>query len=562
MANKIANTTVEERTNLSKDTGQGQMMEMTSKCSNAEVEERTNPSRDTDQDQFMSFGTKLVLITISLMLAVLCVALDNTIIAVAIPRITDQFHNLNDVGWYASSYLLTTCSFQLLYGKFYTLFNIKWVFLVALCIFELGSLICGVAPTSTVLIIGRAIAGLGSAGIFTGALITVGHIVELKKRPIFFSMIGGVYGIASVAGPLMGGAFTDHATWRWCFYVNLPIGGITAVGILFLLKLPARAMTQKRSWMQTMKSLDPLGTIVFVPSIVCLLLALQWGGVQYPWSNGRIIALFVLFVIGIIIFIGLQIALGENATVPVRIAKQRSITFASIFGFCIGASFFIMVYYIPIWFQAIRGTTAVGAGIDSLPLVLAHVVAIIVSGALTSHLGYYTPFFIAGSIICSIGAGLITTFTIDISQAKWVGFMFIYGIGAGCGFQQGGVAAQTVLSLRDAPIGTAVVMFLQMLGGALFTTVAQTIFTTRLVKNLTALNMPGLDPSDIVHAGATGLWRMVTSDQLPRVLEAYNDALMHVFQLALNVGCVSIVGALGVEWRSVKGKKIEAVVAV
>lgn len=112
----------------------------------------------------------------------------------------------------------------------------------------------------------------------------------------------------------MGGAFTDHATWRWCFYVNLPIGGITAVGILALLKLPPRAIPQKRSWMQTIKSLDPLGTMVFVPSIVCLLLALQWGGVQYPWSNGRIIALFVLFGIGVIIFIGLQIALGENAT--------------------------------------------------------------------------------------------------------------------------------------------------------------------------------------------------------------------------------------------------------
>lgn len=112
----------------------------------------------------------------------------------------------------------------------------------------------------------------------------------------------------------MGGAFTDHATWRWCFYVNLPIGGITAVGILVLLKLPPRAMAQKRSRIQTMKSLDPLGTMVFVPSIVCLLLALQWGGVKYSWSNGRIIALFVLFVIGIAIFIGLQIFLGENAT--------------------------------------------------------------------------------------------------------------------------------------------------------------------------------------------------------------------------------------------------------
>ncbi|KAJ5654531.1 Sucrose symporterplant [Penicillium lividum] len=534
-------------------------MEMTNKAI-TEVKESAHPPRD-NHDDFLPFGTKLVLITLSLALAVFCVALDNTIIAVAIPRITDQFHNLNDVGWYASAYLLTTCSFQLLYGKLYTLFDIKWVFLMALFIFELGSLICGVAPSSTVLIIGRAIAGLGSAGIFSGALITIGHIVELKYRPIAFSMVGGVYGISSVAGPLMGGAFTDHATWRWCFYINLPIGGITAVGILFLLKLPPRATVQKRSWKQTLKSMDPPGTLIFVPSIVCLLLALQWGGVQYPWSNTRIIVLFVLFAIGFIIFIGLQIVSGENATVPARIAKQRTIAFASLFSFCLGSSFFIMVYFLPIWFQAIQGTNAVGAGIRCLPMILAHVVAIGISGALTARLGYYTPFFIASSIIVPIGSGLMTTFTVSISQAKWAGFMFLYGFGAGCGFQQGGIAAQSVLSLEDAAIGTSFVMFILVLGGALFTSAAQSVFTTRLVKNLIALDMPGFDPSAIVHAGATGLRKMVKPDQLPRVLEAYNDAVVHVLQLALIIGSISIIGALGVEWRSVKGKKFETVAA-
>ncbi|KAL1854442.1 hypothetical protein Daus18300_011462 [Diaporthe australafricana] len=159
-------------------------------------------------------GVKLMLITISLMLAVFCVALDNTIMAVAIPHITDQFHNLNDVGWYASAYLLTTCALQLPFGKLYALYNIKIVFLCALFLFELGSLICGVAPNSMTLVIGRAVAGLGSAGIFTGSLVTIPHTVEAERRPMFFGMLGGMYGIASVAGPLMGGAFTDHATWR------------------------------------------------------------------------------------------------------------------------------------------------------------------------------------------------------------------------------------------------------------------------------------------------------------------------------------------------------------
>lgn len=167
-------------------------------------------------------NSKLLLINLASCVAVLCVALDNTIIATAIPRITDEFKALEDVGWYGSSYLLTTCAFQLLFGKFYGNFNVKWVFLIALALFELGSLICGAAPNSVALIVGRAIAGLGSAGIFSGAQIICAYTVPLEKRAVYTGLIGGTYGLASVIGPLLGGAFTDHATWRWCFYINLP----------------------------------------------------------------------------------------------------------------------------------------------------------------------------------------------------------------------------------------------------------------------------------------------------------------------------------------------------
>jgi hypothetical protein len=162
-------------------------------------------------------GVKLLLITIALALSVFCIALDNTIIATAIPKITDDFKAINDVGWYGSAYLLTTCAFQLFFGKLYTFFSIKYVYLAAFLIFEVGSVVCGAAPNSTALIIGRAVAGLGSAGIFSGAVLIIANSVPLRSRPTYTGLFGAMYGVASVAGPLMGGAFTDNPklTWRW-----------------------------------------------------------------------------------------------------------------------------------------------------------------------------------------------------------------------------------------------------------------------------------------------------------------------------------------------------------
>ena len=218
------------------------------------------------------------------------------------------------------------------------------MFLLTLFIFEVGSLICGVAPNSTALIVGRAIAGLGASGLFSGALIILANSSPLEKRPIYTGFIGGMYGIASVVGPLLGGAFTDSAaTWRWCFYINLPLGGITAAILFFFLHLGPQKAPPTSTWREAVMRFDPIGTVLFLPAIVCVLLALQWGGTTYPWGDGRIIALFVIFGVLIIGFCTVQVLVGENATVPLRILKNRSIAFASLFALCVGSSFFLVV---------------------------------------------------------------------------------------------------------------------------------------------------------------------------------------------------------------------------
>ncbi|KAK7055960.1 major facilitator superfamily transporter [Favolaschia claudopus] len=498
-------------------------------------------------------GVKLLTLMFALCLGVFLVALDNTIISTAIPRITDQFKSLEDVGWGISAT-------QLLFGKFYTFFSIKSVFLIAVSIFEIGSLVCGVAPNSKALIVGRAVAGLGSAGIFTGAFIIIAHAVPLVNRPLYSGLMGAMYGIASVAGPLMGGAFTDKVTWRWCFYINLPIGAITIVTVALLFKMPKSAKHKPREvpltlW-QKIQQFDPLGTILFIPGIVSLLLALQWGGSKYAWGNARIIVLFVIFGVFIAGFVAVQIWQQENATVPPRIFMKRSIMAGCWFALCLGATFFIFIFYLPIWFQAIKGTSAVKSGIDNLPMIFGLVISSIITGIFSTLLGQYVPFMLASSVLVTVGAGLMSTFTTHTGHSKWIGYQAIYGLGMGMGMQGPLIAAQTVLDLKDVPVGTSLAMFLQNLGGALFVSVGQNVFQNKLTSGLVS-NVPGVDPAIVFLAGATNLKNAVDPQYLPAVLEAYNSALVVAFQVGIAMAGITLLGSLAMEWKSVKGKKIE-----
>lgn len=498
---------------------------------------------------------KLFLISIALCLCVFCVALDNTIIATAIPKITDQFNSLDDVGWYGSSYLLTTCAVSLMFGKLYTFYSIKWIYLIALCIFEIGSLVCAVTPTSVGLICGRAIAGLGAAGLFSGSILIISKSVPLVKRPLYTGVIGAMFGIANVAGPLMGGAFTDHLTWRWCFYINLPLGGVTFLFVLCFFRTP-KAILKKNTLKEQLKELDLIGSLFFLPAIISLLLALQWGGTKYAWSSGRIIGLFVVFGVLGLAFIGVEIWAGDRATVPPRLIKNRNIWGSAWYALALGSAFFVLTFYLPIWFQSIKGATALKSGIMNLPMIIAVVVVSILAGGLVTACGYYTPFMIASSIIMTIGAGLLTTLETDSNHSKWIGYQALFGIGLGMGMQQPMIVAQTALKPADIPSGTAIVMFAQTLGGAIFVSVAQNVFQNQLVRNL-AQYAPNEDAPKLISAGATMLRTIVSGDALHRVLIAYNAAVVNTFYVAVAMGALSLVGPIFVEWLSVKGKKIE-----
>ncbi|KAF3361336.1 hypothetical protein VdG1_00945 [Verticillium dahliae VDG1] len=515
--------------------------------------ERREGCTTTTPDDAYPTGVKLALLLLAVFVNMFLVALDRLVISTAIPQITDDFHSVTDIGWYGSAYLLTNCAFQLLFGKIYTFFSVKFNFLSAILLFEIGSAICGAAPNSVSFIFGRAIAGLGSAGIMSGTLVIIVYAIPLRKRPMYQGIFGAVFGLSSIIGPLLGGVFTTEVTWRWCFYINLPFGGLAIVFIFLLLNIPDRDST-KLPLKSKVSQLDLLGTGALMPGVVCLLLALQWGGSTYAWSAWRVVLLLTLSAILLVAFVAVQILKPDTATVPPHIFVQRSILAGFYSTLCIGSQMMIFIYFLPIWFQAIKGLSAIDSGIRLLPLVLAMVVSSVATGVLTTRIGYYAPFLIMGVCLMAVGAGLLTTLQVDTGEAKWIGYQVLFGWGLGSSFQAPNLAAQTVLPTDDVPIGTSLMLFSQLLGGAVFISVGQNMLGTQLLERLKGV--PGFDTAFLQNEGATTITQLPDSIK-PLVISAYNEALRDVFRVGLIMACLTIFGALAMEWRSVKNTSEE-----
>ena len=360
------------------------------------------------------------------------------------------------------------------------------------------------------------------------------------------------FGFGAIIGPLLGGVFTDRVTWRWCFYINLPVGAVTAGAIILFFR--AQTTTPNSSVRRKLLDLDPVGNLVILGAAIMFFLALQYGGQTDDWNSALVIGLLTGAGVTLIIFFLWMKRRNDRALVPPTIMSQRSVAASCCMAFLVYSTLVVQIYYLPIWFQAIKGDSAVASGVHMIPYVAANALFSLAAGIFVTKIGYFAPPAIVGCAISVAGSALLSTMQLNTASSKWIGYEILASVGLGIAIQQGFIAVQTVLPLEQLPIGTALVTSFQSLGGAVLVSIGNSVVQSELVRAVDVSSIPGVDVRAVISAGATEFRSFVPEAALPALLEAYNHALQRVLIAAIATSGLAFFAALGLEWKSVRAR--------
>ena len=527
------------------DKEEGQLSEKSAASNLDSDDQLPAPKGEEDSPREIS-GWKWVVVVVAIYSSQFLFALDNTIVANIQPTIVEDFDAVSKLSWISVAFLIGAASTNLVWGKIFANFNAKWTYIICIFIFEVGSAVCGSAPTMNAFIVGRAICGFSGAGMYVGLMTMLAVTTTIKERPTYIGGAGFTWGVGTVLGPIIGGAFTDSsAGWRWSFYINLCIGAVCAPVYIFM--LPNKDPRPGVSLGNRAREIDYLGAVLTVGAFISGVMAISFGGATYPWNSGKIIGLFccsgVLFIL-----LGIQqgipfLTTKERRLFPVEFLWSRTILILFAMTAAGGTLIFLPVYMCPLYFQFTRGDSALESGVRLLPFIILMIVAVIGNGAILSAHGLYMPWFLAGGILCLIGSALMYTVTATSSIANIYGYTVLIGFGVGLFSQASFSIAQAVAEPRMAPSAVGFITCAQISGCTIALAIANAVFLNQSIQGVKAIlpNISSAEVEQTITGTGSQLFDNLTPAVKQDVLEAIVKALNNSYILAMVAGALVVV---------------------
>jgi EmrB/QacA subfamily drug resistance transporter len=493
----------------------------------AETKAAAAPDGGTDSP---GVRREVLIILPGLLLAIMLAMLDQLVVSTALPRIVGDLGGVTHLSWVVTAYVLASTVTTPLYGKLGDLYGRKRWLMIAIVIFLAGSALSGLAHSMDQLIAFRAVQGLGAGGLLTGAIATIGDLVSPRERGQYMGYIMGVMTLAMVAGPLVGGYITDNLSWRWIFYINMPIGGAALLYLAATMHVPRRRVEHK---------IDYAGAVTLAVAAIAIILMTTWGGSQYPWGSGQILGLAALAIVSTGAFLAIE-ARAVEPILPLHVFRNRNFSLAIAMSFLLGLALFGALTFLPLYQQTVQHLSATGSGLMLIPMMLGSTVTALIAGRVTTRTGRYKALPIIGAGVMTVGMFLLTTLGVHTSLVTTGLYFAVIGLGMGFLMQITTLIAQNSVNPREMGVASSSRTFFQQIGGSIGVAAFGAFFARRLTESLAA-QLPGahlrvtggqLNPATVKHLPA-----LVRHD----VFVAITHAVTGVFWLVVPAAAVVFV---------------------